>query len=166
MIHGYDRDGGSAGDVQRRKVAGQIGRPFASTELDDRNTLPMPRSRWKLVKGGDLQRREGRAFCLLGVPSCVAAKLAYSKMRLGRRAIVQSEDRFDDAVELVRKLDAPDASTVRAAWMLETLKVDVEGGVELRDGSRQNDRTAAGMLLHDRESARVREFCDRVLSAA
>src|ERR1019366_4913889 len=57
-------------------------------------------------------------------------------------------------------MDGADPPAIRAFWMLESLQIHAERGVELRHRSRQDDSTPPRMLLHDGEPMRVGEFLD------
>ena len=76
-------------------------------------------------------------------------------------AIIESENAFDLAIQFVGQMNRPGAAAVGAALMLEPLKVNSEGAVELGDGAGENYGTPCRAFLHDREAVRTGKFFNR-----
>ena len=98
-----DRNGGDGwrgGEIELVPVGGEIGLGVTSAEFDESDTLAGSiDTGGEVVEGGDLRGREGCGGC--GVSA--GSRTPPTKMRFGLRAIVETEDAFDDAVEFLAR---------------------------------------------------------------
>ena len=143
-------------DAEPGEVFGQIGRPVAAAELEDRDRLALAVVAFgKRIQGGDLERGEagrGRARLVL------AAGLRDAEVRLDMRPVVEAEHAFDDSGELARNHDRAGPHPVFALAMPVAAEPGAERRLHRGDGSRQIDGALRQADARDVQTVRMREF--------
>ncbi|HEV2551071.1 MAG TPA: hypothetical protein VGU20_27430 [Stellaceae bacterium] len=76
------------------------------------------------------------------------------------RAVVETQHRLDDALELVWQMNWPHSTAIDTARMLEQLQVDVERFVELSDRAGKYDGSPFEVFLDDGEPLTVCELLE------
>lgn len=94
------------------------------------------------------------------MPLDIAVRRPGPEMRPSLRPVVEAEHSDNDITQFVRQMDRPGPTAVRAARMLELLKLDAKSVIELRDGPGEHDGPSAGVLRYDGEPVLAGKFLD------